>query len=940
MKALCISAVLVLVAVAAFAQGIIRGNVIDEQYGDPLIGANVLIEGTTQGATTDLDGNYSIEGLEPGTYKLVCSYISYQNKTITGIEVKNGEVTVVDFRMGTSEVQVNEVVIEAKRVYNTEAALLTVQKKAPVILDGISSAQISRNGDSDAAAAIKRVTGVSVEGGKYVYVRGLGDRYSKTLLNGAEVPGLDPNRNTVQMDLFPTNLLDNIIVYKTFSPDLPGSFTGGLVDVKTKDFPTKLTLQVSSSFGFNTQSSFNRNFLTHEGGNTDWAGIDDGTRDVPEFVQNNGIPIYQLNMPEGEFQQLQDATGAFNNTIDLERDAPFMNHSHSFSLGNQSKVFKKPLGYLLGISYSRSYMYNEGGQVGRYELVEDESVASALNSNLELDDDRSTEEVLWGAMFNTNYRVTKNSKIGLTALYNQSGVKGSRYQEGRKLADDPDLRYQTRSLTFRERSIMSFQLKGEHNIPNWNDVTIDWVSSYTVSKQNEPDLRFFTNGFRVLNGDTTYRIEPSIGQLPTRYYREMKEGNFDNKLNITIPFEQWNGEKAKFKTGVSYVWKQRDFREEQYRYDSQSHRFSGDPTQYVSNVWDGVTFADSSNNGVYMQDAFDPRNSYDASEKTLGAYGMVDLPITGNFRVITGARVEWSQIRTESFAETLPVGKLNNIDVLPSVNLNYAINENMNLRGSYSRTLARPTFRELAPYASFDFIGDFILIGSDSLQRTLVDNVDIRWEMFPGRGEIVSVSAFFKNFNNPIERAFNPLAANPELNYRNVDNAWLVGAEFEVRKNFGFISEAMEDLLIGANFTYVYSRVDIADDELANIRALSPSAESYRVMFGQSPYIINSFVSYDNEEWGTQLNLGFNIFGERLAVVIPNGTPNVFEQPRPSLNFSYKQAIGDNWRLNFSANNLLNPEYKMTQRFKGVDYVYESYTRGITFSIGATYSIN
>lgn len=919
-----------------FAQGTIRGRVSDAETGEAMFGTNVVIKGTTTGATTDFDGNFSIENVEPGTYDIEASFISYEKKTITGVEVKDGEVTIIDFLLGEASLEMDEVVVEAKKVRNTESAVITLQKKSSNILDGISSAQISKSGDSDAAAAVSRVTGVSVEQGKYVYIRGLSDRYSKTLLNGAELPGLDPNRNTVQMDLFPTNTLDNLIVYKTFSPDLPGSFTGGLLNVVTKDFPEKFNLQFSTKLGYNTNSSFNKDFMTYNGGNLDGLGIDDGSRAVPDGARTD-LPVFEIGMSNEEIQKLNNVTGSFGDGMDFTRKRSFMNHSHSFSIGNQSKLFKKPIGYNLAVSYKRNFDYYDNGESGRYTLVDKYDRARRLNSDLNLSDEKSTESVLWGAMFNANYKINGNNKIGATVMYNQSSDKTARFQQGRKRIDDPDLYYQTRSLTFLERSLMAAQLKGEHILTGLNNTSIDWVSSYTVSTQDQPDMRFFSNGFRINDADTSYSIEPSIGQLPTRYFREMKEQNIDNKINFTVPFKQWSGEKAKFKFGGSFVYKFRTFTEDQYRYVRQNNRYYGDPNNYLA---PDSLYSSENAQGVYVQSAFDAKNNYDANEKTAGAYVMVDLPLFAALKFSGGVRMENANIYLESLDPDAEKGTLKNTDFLPSANFTYALNERMNMRASYNRSLARPTFRELAPFASFSFIGDFIMLGNANLKRTLIDNVDLRWEFYPNNGEIFSVSAFYKKFQNPIERAFNPLAPNSdELNFRNVDQAWLIGAEFEFRKRLNFITEALKDLTVGGNFTYVYSRVDIAEDELANTRVLNPDAESYRPMFGQSPFIVNAFINYDNDKTGTGVNVTFNMFGERLAVVIPSGTPNVYEQPRPSLNFSISQEIGAGFSLRLRANNLLNPEYKLAYNFKGVEYAYQSYRIGRTFSLGVTYTI-
>lgn len=290
-----ISVLLVLLLPAlSFAQkGIIRGTVTDASNGEALFGVNVVIEGTSIGAVTDFDGKFQINA-DPGTYNIQASFVTYRTVTIEGVAVDAGEVKIIDnISLAEDVEQLGEVVVTAKAIRSTEAALLAVKRKSPNVLDGISSANFRKIGDSDAASAVKRVPGISVEGGKYVYIRGLGDRYTKSILNGVDIPGLDPDRNSLQMDLFPTGIIDNIMVTKSFTADLPADFTGGMINIDTKEFPEEPTFDISIGGSFNPAMHFNSNYLTYKGGNTDFLGFDDGTRGNPaDKYSSNEIPLY------------------------------------------------------------------------------------------------------------------------------------------------------------------------------------------------------------------------------------------------------------------------------------------------------------------------------------------------------------------------------------------------------------------------------------------------------------------------------------------------------------------------------------------------------------------------------------------------------------------------------------------------------------------------
>ena len=919
----------------AFSQsGAIRGTVYDGETGETMIGANVYISGTTTGKMTDLDGKYSLEGLAAGTYTVKSSFIGF-DEVSQDVTLAEGEIFILDITLGEAPIEIDVVQIEAKASTNNEQAVLTRQKKSAVVLDGISASQISKSGDSDAAGALKRVTGISVEGGKYVYVRGLGDRYSKTLVNGAQVPGLDPNRNTVQMDLFPTQLVDNIVVYKTFSADLPGDFTGGLVDISTKDFPERFTLQFGAQIGANTNATMNKNFLGFKGGSTDWLAIGVKNRAVPDFPRP--IPTDgQAVADPAAGTQLYETTRSFERDWVFTNNRPPLNHRIGFAIGNQKKLFGKPIGYVFGLTYKREWNYYQGGQTNRYTLP---SVgASALTRELILSDEQGSDMVLWGALFNTSYKISNNSKIAINLMHNRTMEKTARYQSGFKPADDVDLRYETNTWWYEERSLSTAQLKGEHVMGKTEFI---WFSNFAVSIMDQPDLHFFTSGYRVFGDDTIHTIEPSIGQVPSRYWRDMTEYNVDNSLKFTTPFKLKNGGKGNVKYGAGYLYKDRDFGEEQYRFNNNTRAYDGIPNDYFADtnlLGYTVPIDPADRNGVFVNQFPSAANNYVATQHVAAGYISTELPLKENLKLILGARYEFTKIDLINGQDT--TANLQNNDILPSVTLNYGLNEKTNLRFAYTRTLARPTFRELAPFASFSFIGDFILVGNPDLVRTTIDNVDFRYEVFPNFGEIFSVGAFYKHFTNPIERTFNITSVNPELTYRNVDKADLVGAEIEIRKNFSFLSDkpAAENFAFGFNASYIYTRVDIDSAEFVAIQALNPDAKPVRSMFGQSPFLINFLLTYQNKK-GTSANLSFNVQGRQISVIGFKGNPNIFQNPIPLLNFTLDQELKKGWSIRFTATNILNSIDKQIQPYNNINYVYQANRNGVELNFGVKYVI-
>lgn len=310
------------------SNGFIRGKITDRETGEGLYGATVMKQGTALGVVADFDGNYSLS-LPPGVHTIVVTFISYQNQIIGNVEVKAGEVTTLDFVMAPVASELKEVVVTGESLRDSETGILTFQRKSPNLVDGISNQSFKRTGDRDLATAMGRVTGVSVQSGKFVYVRGLGDRYTRTTLNSMSIPGLDPDRNDVQIDIFPTSVLENVIVYKTFSPDLPGDFTGGIVDVETKNFPEEKTTSFSLGFRFNPEMNLNGNFLSYQGGKTDWLGFDDGTRALP-FPSTTVVPDVSVGDPA-----VESLTRSLNPQLAGQRKRSFLNTSFSFNHGNQ-----------------------------------------------------------------------------------------------------------------------------------------------------------------------------------------------------------------------------------------------------------------------------------------------------------------------------------------------------------------------------------------------------------------------------------------------------------------------------------------------------------------------------------------------------------------------------------------------------------------------------
>lgn len=923
--------------------GTVRGDLIDDANGETIPFANVLVTETGGGVSTDLDGKFSID-LPAGMYTFTVSYIGYAELSVSEVEVLEGEVTLLNLRLKEEGEVLDEIVVTAKAIRTTEAALMTIQKKAPGLLDGISTQSIKRTGDSDVGSAIKRVTGVSVEGGKHVVVRGLGDRYSKTILNGLDVPGLDPDRNSVQLDIFPTNLVDNIIVYKSFTPDLPGDFTGGMVNIETKDFPETETFNISAGVGFNPDMNLKSDYVTYPGGNTDWLGFDDGTRELP-LSPNQDIPERAENNPA-----LTNLTTSFSPIMGTIREKSGLNSNFSLSYGNQINANKFDLGYTLSANYRNETTYYDDARFGIYFKNQND------NSILELENDRSdtgelgSNNVLWSTLAGLAFKTQKH-KISLSALHSQNGesraavINSIRKEFGQA-------RILKNNLEYTERSVTNMLLKGSHNSAG-GKFLIDWQLSPSISKMDEPDIRLTSYEINMDSG--AFELNPSTAGLPTRTYRSLEENNYAGRLDLTYKFES-EKVKNKLKFGVSSVYKDRDFTIYDYNfalYKRGTFELTGDPDELFleENIW-----TPEKDRGIFVDGAFEPSKSYMAEQTIHAGYIMNEMQFDGGFKAIYGLRVEkadnWYTGRkqfinnpeTDLFEDRKVLDEL---DFLPSLSLVKPIldedQKTMNLRLSASRTLARPTFKEKSIAQIIDRISGRTFIGNIDLEETKVINVDLRWEYFLPQGEMISASTFYKSFDKPIEMtAFDATAPN-SFTPRNVGDASLIGVEFEFRKRMSFLGAGMDKLVFNANTTFVYSQVNMTENEYEG-RLLTAREgeviENTRQMVGQSPYVINAGLSYIDPIGGLEANVAYNVQGERLSIVGIGKVPDVFEVPFHSLNFRISKKLLEDQRLkvSFSVNNLLDSnKRKVYQSFMAEDQLFENFSPRRSISLGLSY---
>jgi outer membrane receptor protein involved in Fe transport len=953
--------------------GALAGVVVDGETGETLPGASVLVAGPQQGASTGVDGRYRISDLAPGTYEVEFSFVGYRAKTVTGVEVAGGETTALDVTLSTEAQELDEVVVTAEAARNTEAGLLKERQGAAAVSNAISAESISESGASDAAGAMKNVTGAAVTGGKYVNIRGLGGRYVNTTLNGAALPSAAPDQNAVQFDLFPAGLLENIVVSKTFTPDKAGNFTGGSVDIGTVAFPDELNLTVSSSVGYNTETSFA----------SERFSFVDGLGGVPGTVPASGPPSFTdfENTPE-EKRQLDAITESFGTALAPAVARMPVEQSYEASFGNEFTLpGERPLGVVVTASYDRNISGYTGGTTARFPLLS--PGAASLSRELALGDESSTMEDLYSGLANVSFRPLEGQEIGVNLLYTRSNERQGRFQEGvgGELLQSGDL-FRTRTIRKTERTVMNGQVRGEHTFGqrllerafgSRRGARFTWNAALNRTDQNEPDYRQFAN---EIDSSGAFRGISTAGYSPpSRFFRNFEEDGRSAEGTLEIPLAAV----ADVKIGASYARKERAFRQRRFVYEvDESVDYNENPAEFfgeqggiVGTGPDGEPVL-----GTFVQESSRATNNYNGERTVRAGFAMADVrvgpliealgggeasvPVLSRLRVIGGVRREQTNQSVNVFAPAADLvypladslfvpagqltdaapgdGRIDRADWLPSLNLVYNVTDAMNVRAAYGKTLARPNFREFAPARFSRYIGGYDLIGNPELRLTTVDNFDVRWEWFPNPGEVLAVSGFYKRFTDAITRTFVPVN-NPNITLVNAPRSRVYGAELEVSKRLGFLTEALRGLQAGANLTLARS-----NSEVPVAGTSSDTTFVDRPFQGQSDYLVNADLAYDAPETGTSASLYYNVFGERLTEITRDAGPDRFEQPRHTLDFVFAQRLAPlgllrGMEVKLKVKNLLGADYEVARTYRGETYPVRRYERGRSFTLGLEYSL-
>lgn len=883
----------------------IKGIVIEDKTGQPLPGATVTIKGLNKSRVTDAEGNFNFSKIEPGTYELTVTALSFQEKAITEVIVIKDEINVLTISLEEKNNQLDEIVIKTTRAkVESVKSLLTMQKNSANVSDGISAETIKRTPDKNTSDVLKRISGASIQDNRFVIVRGLNDRYNAALLNGAPLPSSEPDRKAFSFDIFPSNMLDNLVITKTASPDLPGEFAGGVVQINTKSVPDKDFQSITIGSGYNTITTFKEQ-KTYKGSGTDWLGFDNGTRDLPSNIPSTEV-FNTLT-----YQEKAALAKTFEYDWKINNSTFKPNTSFQYAIGRNIGFGDRNLGILFSVSHSISNNFNEVVR-SDYDNA-DPTLPSVLLSQFE--DDNYSQQVLTGALANFSFKFNENHTLNFKNILSINSTDLVVERSGKTQVEETGV-LNSNVRWFTSNKIYSGQFGGDHYFPK-TKIKINWNGFYSDIQRSIPNLR--RNIYFTVDPESTDPAQTvPYAQIAANnggpdygggmFFSENKETILGGKVDFSKKFDLGENLSNEIKVGALLQKRDRDFFARQLQYNT---LLSGGSFDYSLLTLPDATIFSIENmgvispgvNGFTLFDLTKFNDSYKAGSKLNAAYAMMDNRFK-KFRLVWGIRVEeYTQTLETRLTETEYLDMEDKkMDFLPSANLIFSINKKQNLRLSYSKTLNRPEFRELAPFGFYDFTTQFFTQGNADLKRASVQNYDFRYELYPGKGQLFSVSYFIKRFKDPIEII--QQVNNRTIGYENAKSAKNSGIELEFRTLLSSLFKGgkatfLDDMTLFSNIAVIRSKVDVSNVNNGN-------RETNRPMQGQSPYVFNAGLQYLNKENGWIFSTNINRVGNRIAYASSEVKPAIWEKARTFLDVQIAKTFYNNkLELKLNVQNIL-----------------------------------
>ena len=871
----------------------IKGVVIDQKSKETLIGAVVTVDGTNVKAITNIDGNFQIDGLDKEKkYTLYINYVGYKTQKIDGVQAKDADQVIA---LQPDEQQLKEVTVTAVERRNTDAAMIQVAKNSPVIVSNVSAQEISRTQDTNAGEVIRRVPGVSLIDDKFVMVRGLSQRYNNVWVNGGAVPSSEADSRAFSFDIIPSSQIDNLTIVKSPTAEYPADYSGGFIIVNTKEIPAENSFNIAVGGNWNTSSAF-KDFSYSKGSGTDFLGFDNGLRNLNGGIHADLNPQLDANgKPVGDYATSLLGNG-FNNDWLIKNKKPLGDLKLAASLNQRWMLGGRTLGMLAALNYTneyRTYENMENNLYGIYDAANDKP--NYLRHSV---DDQYNNNVRLGAMINFTFLSKDgNHKYQLKNIFNQLATSRYTWRDGVSAQSNLE---RSAEYYYRSRTTYNGQLTGKHT---FTSDALDWSIGYAYANRHLPDRRRYLIDDALETG--VYAL--STGNDISREWTQLDEHILSLGINDKHHFKFGNFE-PDLQVGAYGEYRSREYQTRNFIYNwnvsdnnmPSDFRHSDIPTLLSSEANMGY-------DKLYLLEEKQMRNNY-RGHNTLGAgYLALSLPF-GKLGIHAGVRFEHNDMElisnSRDYEKSESSRHYKTDDVFPSLNTTYKINDQHQVRLSYGRSINRPEFREASSSVYYDFDLASNVQGNTELKNCYVDNLDLRYEWYPSRGELISLAVFYKHFDSPIEWTYT-VAGGTDLiySYKNAKSANNYGVELDIRKNLGFIG--LKDFSWSFNGALIKSKVQFEKG----------AKEEDRPMQGQSPYLINTGIFYKNAPLKMDIALLYNRIGKRIIGVgrsegstgddSNSRVPHSYEMPRNTIDFSLAKKFGEHLELKLNVRDLL-----------------------------------
>ena len=938
-------------ALAVAQPGTLAGKVTDKKTSEGVIGATVLVTGSILAAPVNVDGSYTLP-LEPGTYNITMTYVGYKPLTFPDIVIKSGETTTLNGTMEESATSLGDVVVTGVKQTGTEVALLQDLKRSEVVVSGMSNDQIVKTLDRDAAEVVKRIPGVTVQNNNFIVIRGLAERYNTVLLNDALTPSAEVDTRSFSFDILPSSVIDRVLIFKSGAPELPGEFGGGVVKVYTKNSVLENSTSLSISGWARSTNTFKSDYLSTNHSSTDFLGFDNGQRALPGSLSGL-VPAVKATS-----EQLTPIRNDLRNEFLPRSIASRPDLRISLGINRKFEIGSVYVSNVTSISYSNTQeQYDSHRQRYSYDYAKesvkpaDQRAAPILN--IENVDTRSLSAVRLGVIHNYQVRLNDRNRIEFRNFFNQYGTDEVINRKGKNLDGDPTENNHY-ALHYQSRSIYSGQLGGTHEAGPARRTFLTWATGYNYVDRNEPDYRL-NKQFRELVPGKPGDANPApflvsintggVANSDARFFSTLKENTYMASGQVERRFDGRDTlgvNQIKLRLGFYAEEKKRNYDSRYFNYVAGSRTDPSIREQPLSTIFSPANLDPVK--GLTLLEGTNPEDRYTGTNRLVAGYLGTVLPFSDKFNLSGGVRIEYNRKTLESGRTTEKPYSEERTFVLPSFNATYNFNDRSLLRAGSSISVNRPEFREIAQYTYYDVNNDFFIEGNKSLVTARIYNADLRYEFYPTRSELISVGVFYKYFTNAIEQVTSSKpSAELYLTYQNAKQAYDVGAELEVRKSLVGLTESafLQRLSLVANVSLIHSRVEL-DTVAANKNFALPP----RALQGQSPYVVNLGLFYQDTDAKWQVSAQYNVIGPRITFVgdlFQN--PSIIELPRHVVDLAVTKGIGSHVDIRAGVQNLLNQEVRQYYDFdrngsiNGTEdgKAFARYKRGVYSTLGVTY---